>query len=133
VAVFRWHTQPLYRVALEIKFNHDGWLAPDHPTIVSRFDGNGLRRGELKSASIGILNMDLAAREEPDVRVLAEFGADNGLHVARPAESRRVNYALHSAVARAGHVELHASDFAVLGSFHRGGQWIVRHSAALQS
>jgi hypothetical protein len=69
--VFRWHPQPPRRISLEIKLDHHGWFAPDHATIVPRFDGNRLRSPELQSASVGILNMDLPACQEPGVRVLA--------------------------------------------------------------
>jgi hypothetical protein len=81
MAMFRWHPQPLHCVALEIKFDHHGRPGSDYPAIVSRFDRNRLRCGELNSASVGILNMDLAACEETDVRMLTQFRADNGFHI----------------------------------------------------
>ena len=68
--MLRWHPQPAHRVALEIEFDHDGWFAPDHPAIVPWLDRNCPRGGKLENASVGILNMDLASREKPHVRVL---------------------------------------------------------------
>jgi hypothetical protein len=43
--------------------------------------------------------MDLAMGEKPDVRVLAQIGAHNRFHVSGPAETGRVNDALHAAAA----------------------------------
>jgi hypothetical protein len=120
----------LHRVALEIEFDHDRWFIPDDPTIVSWFNRNRPRRGEFKRAPIGVLNMDLPACEKTDVRMLTQFCANEGLHVTRPAESRRVDHPLHPAAARASYVKVHTSNLAMLGCLHRCGQGIERHKNA---
>jgi hypothetical protein len=79
-----------------------------------------LRRDELAGASVGVLDVDLTTCQKADMRVLAQVRADDGLHVPGPPEARRVNDPLHPALARAGHVDLHSSDFAVLGARDRG-------------
>lgn len=101
VRVFRWHPEPPHSVAFEVKLDHHGRFVPDHPSVVTRFYRDRLRRRELRRASVGVLDMDLPLREEPNVRVLAEFCPDDRLYVARPAESRRVDDPFHPAVARA--------------------------------
>src|ERR1035437_6396757 len=131
--VFRRHPEPPHRVALEIELDHHGRFVADHPAVVPRLDSNRLRSRELHRASIGVLNMDLPLRQEPDVGVLAEFGPDDRLHVPRPAESQRVDHSFDPTIARAGYVELDASDHAMVGSFHRCGQGIGCHWRALQS
>jgi hypothetical protein len=83
--MFRWHPQPPNRIALEIELDHHGRFVADHPAIMSRLDRDRLWSRELHRASIGVLNMDLPMREEPDVSMLAELGAADCLHVARPA------------------------------------------------
>ena len=70
VSMFCCHPQPPDGVPLEIKFDHHGWFAADHPTIVPRFDRNCLWSSEFKSASVGILNMYLPACEKPHMRML---------------------------------------------------------------
>jgi hypothetical protein len=42
------------RVALEIELDHDRGLLADDPPVVPWLDRDGLRRGELASASVGI-------------------------------------------------------------------------------
>ena len=62
--------------------------------------------------------MNLAARQKPHVRVHAELGTHDGLHVRRPPESRRVDHALDAAGAGARHVEPDVPDLATLGADH---------------
>jgi hypothetical protein len=125
--MFRWHPETPNRVTLKIEFDHHGGLGSDYPAVMPRFDRHRLRRGEFESASVGILNVDLSACEEANVRVPAEISAYDHFHVARPAESRWIDYPLYPAITRAGNVYLDASNLAVVGSIHRGGQWIERH------
>ena len=81
MGMFRWHPQPPHRIALEIKPDHHGRFRPDHPAVVARLDRDRLRSGELHGASIGVLNMDLAVRQEPDVSMLAKLRPDDCLHI----------------------------------------------------
>jgi hypothetical protein len=91
---------------------------------VPRLDRHNLRGGELLDAAVGILNMDLAAGEEPHMRMHTEIAADNRFHLSGPAESGRVDHTLDTPGARSGDVQLDAANFAALGSLHGCEQWI---------
>ena len=76
------HPHALHRFALEIELDqHDRFLA-DHPAVVPGIDRDDLRRLEFDDASVGVLNVNLAVRQEPDVGVQAQVGADDRPHVA---------------------------------------------------
>ena len=98
------------RIAFEIQFDDDCALVADDPAIVSRLDGDHLRRVELNRATIRVLNVNTAASKKPNVCELAEFMVDHGLDVLRPAEARRVEDTLHTALTDADHVDLHTAD-----------------------
>ena len=85
------HPEAARSVAFKIEFDHDGRLVAHHPSIVPRLNSYNLRRGELQQAAVGVLNMDLAARQEADMRVPAEIGSGHRLHVNGPTEPRRVD------------------------------------------
>jgi hypothetical protein len=63
--------------------------------------------------------MDLAARQETDVRVHAQFSPNDLLHVSRPPESRRIDHPLNPARAGPDNVELKAANVAMFGLFER--------------
>jgi hypothetical protein len=128
MTMLRWHSKPLDRVPLEVELNHHRRFVPDDPTIMSRVDGNRLRGGEFTGASVGVLDMDLAAHQETDVRMLTQVPADSRLHVFRPAESGRVDYPLDAAVACSVYVDLHTANLAMLGSGNGRCQRIKCHS-----
>jgi hypothetical protein len=87
-----WHPEARDGLALKVELDeHDGLFADD-PTVVSRFDGDNLWRLELQHASIGVLDMELSADDESHVRVHAQVGADDRLHVLRPPEPGRVHH-----------------------------------------
>jgi hypothetical protein len=121
------HSEPVYGVALEIEFDHDGGLIADYPSIVSRLDGDDLGRRELQRAPIGISNVNLTAGEVSDVRVHAQVGAGDGFHVLRPAKSRRVDEALDTAGAGANDIDLDATDDAGFGAVQGRQQVIAAH------
>ena len=77
----------------------------------------------LDDATVGVLDVNLAARKEADVRVHAEVGADDRFHVDRPAKSGRVNHSLHTGRARPSHLEPDVADVAALGAFDRREDW----------
>ena len=130
--VRRRHPAALSRLTLEVEFDQHRRLVPHYPPIMAGLNGNHLRSGELQSAAVRVLNMDLATGEKPDVCVLAQIGAHNRFHVSRPAETGRVNDTLHAAAAGARNVKLDATDFAVVGSHHGCKEWINRtHVSAL--
>jgi hypothetical protein len=75
------HSEAADSVALEIEFDeHDGVVAND-PGIVTRLDRDNLRRLVLGNAAVRVLDMNLALRQETNVRVHAELGTDERFHV----------------------------------------------------
>jgi len=54
---------------------------------VTRIDRYDVRSGELFDAAVLILNVNLAAHEETNVRVHAQIGAGNRPHMRRPPEA----------------------------------------------
>jgi hypothetical protein len=63
------HTQPFYRVALEVELDYYGRFVAHYPSVMARFYRNHLRSREFERATVGILNMYLPARKESDVPV----------------------------------------------------------------
>jgi hypothetical protein len=103
---------------LEIEFDQHGGLIADHPPLVSRFNGDELWSFELEDAAVGKADVDLAARHEADVRVHAQFRADNGLQVGSPVEPRRIDHAFHARRAGAEDIDLDTANLTVLVSLH---------------
>jgi hypothetical protein len=60
------HPEPTNGVTFEIELDQDRGLVPYDPSVVAWLDGNGLRGRKLKSAAIRVLNMNLAAGQEPE-------------------------------------------------------------------
>ena len=75
------HSQAARGFFLEIEFDDNGGFVTHNPTVVSGLDRDDLRRCKLQHASISILNMDLSAGKEADMRVHAEIRTDDRLHV----------------------------------------------------
>ncbi|MGZ4824276.1 MAG: hypothetical protein ACXVZT_06615, partial [Terriglobales bacterium] len=75
-------------------------------------------------AAIGKLNADLSACEEPDMSVSAGFGSDKRLDIARPVEPWRVNRSFDPGISGSHDVEVHSTEFAVLGAWNPGHQGI---------
>src|ERR1019366_2110955 len=90
------HPELADRLALEVEFDQDRSLITDNPAIMTGLDDDNLGRRELDSAAVRILDVDLVAGQEPDVRLHAEIGADDRFHVFGPAKSRRVDDAFHA-------------------------------------
>src|SRR5439155_12200911 len=63
------HPKPADRISLEIEFNQHGGLVPDDPPVMPRLDSDHLRSFELRSAAVRVLNLELAAGEESNMRV----------------------------------------------------------------
>ncbi len=105
------------RVSFEVELDEDrGFVAGDEG-VVSRFDDNSLRGAEFDDASVGVLDLETSSREEPHVRVLAEFGAEEWLHVGGPAETRRIDDPLHPCGADRHDVDGCAAEILMLGTF----------------
>src|ERR1035437_129128 len=119
------HPELADRLALEVEFDQDCSLITDNPAIMTGLDDDDLRSRELDSAAVRILDVDLAAGQEPDVRVHAEIGADDRFHVLGPAKSRRVDDAFHATGAGSNSVNLGAADFAAFAAGDRCEKWII--------
>jgi hypothetical protein len=109
------HTETRDRIRLEIDLDQHGWIVPDDPAVVAGVDRYDSRRREFVHAPIGILDMNLSLGQEADVRVHTSIGFRDRLHVRRPAESWLIDDALHSRIAGAHGIHLHAADDSSLG------------------
>jgi len=116
------HAETADGVALEVELDQHDRLAADDPAVVTRLDRHNLRRLVLDDAAVGVLDVDLAVREETDVRVHAEVGADGRLHVLRPPKAGRIDHPLDARLTGTPHFEPDVSDVAPLGAFHRRHQ-----------
>jgi hypothetical protein len=112
------YTKLLRRLAFEVELNHDCGLVSHHPTVMSRLDGNRLRRRQFQRAAVCVPNMDLTLCKETNVRMLAQFSAHDRLHVLRPIEPGRVDHPLDAACASFHNVKLHSPDCARLGTLN---------------
>ena len=102
VAVLAGNAELLGGLPLEVELDHYGGLVSYNPSVVSRFDGDGLGRGELQCATIRIPDVDLALGQKTHMCMLAQVSSHDRFHVLRPMETRRVDHALHAAGARPG-------------------------------
>ncbi len=106
----------LFEVELD---EHGGFLADD-PTLVSRFDGNNLWPFEFQQASVAVFELELPADEESHVRVHAQVGADDRLHVLRPPEPRREHHPFNPTGPGAGDLERDTADDSPFRPLHPG-------------
>ena len=114
-----WHTETTDRVPFEIEFDQHDRLPADDPAVMPRVDRHNLGSPVLDDTTVGVFDVDLAADEEPDVRVHAEIRPDNRLHVNRPAESGRIHHALDARRAGTSNLEADGADLPKLGPLHR--------------
>src|SRR5664280_2562953 len=119
------HAELADRLALEVEFDQDRSLITDNPAIMTRLDNDDLRSRELDSAAVRILDVDLAAGQEPNVRVHAEIGADDRFHVFGPAKSQWVDDAFHATGAGSNNINLGAADFAAFATGDGREKWII--------
>jgi hypothetical protein len=119
------HTEPANGVSLEVELDQYGGFVSHNPAIVPRLDRDDLWSYELQSAAVCILNVDLAAGQETDVRVHAQIGSGDGLHVGGPTKPGRVDHTLHAACAGSDDVELDTADVAVFAFAHGCDEWIT--------
>ena len=108
------HAETTDRVPFEIEFDQHDRLPADDPAVMPRVDRHNLRSPVLDDTTVGVFDVDLAAHEEPDVRVHAEVRPDNRLHVDRPSESDRVNHSLDACGASSSNFEPDAADVPAL-------------------
>src|SRR5918994_1975274 len=81
-----------------------------------RLVDHDLRGDVFERTAVCVLTLNMAARQKPDVRVHANVGADDWLHVGRPAKAGRIDRALDSPVCGADDVDLGPAHLAVVGS-----------------
>ena len=127
------HSEAANRVALEVEFDQHHRLLADDPTVVARLDRHNLRSFVFHHAAVGVFNVDFATRQEADVGVHAEVGADDRFHVDRPAKPARIDHALHARGAGTSDLEPDMADCAALGPLHRIKQRIRRLRPGLAS
>jgi hypothetical protein len=110
------HPEAANGLSLEVKFDQHRRLVSHDPPVVPRLDSDDLWSHELRGAAVCILNMDLAAGQEPDVRMHAEIRADDCFHVSGPAKSGRVDHPLNATGAGSHNIDLDAADFAAFAA-----------------
>src|SRR4051812_19666903 len=93
------HAEALGGLSFEVHFDQDGRLVADDVAVVAGFDRDHLRRDEFHRRAVTVVDVDAAARDEPDVRVHAQLGPHLRLHVRGPAEPRLVDHPLDAAAA----------------------------------
>jgi hypothetical protein len=113
------HAETANRVSFEVELDEDDGLSAHDPAIVPGLDGHNLRRFVLHDAAVGVLDVDFAAHEEPDVRVHTKVGADRRFHIDRPAEPGRIDHALDACLAGPSNLQPNVTDLAEFGAFDR--------------
>ncbi len=116
------HPEALNRIALEIELDEHHRFFPNHPAVVPGLDRDNLRRLVFDDAAVGVFDVDFASRQEADVGVHAEIGADRWPHVHRPAETWRVNQSLDARGAGPADLEPDVPDLPALSPAHRRKQ-----------
>ena len=92
--------------------------------VVPWVDGNDLRRLVLDDTAVGVFDVNLAAREKSHVGVHAELGADDRLHVHRPAKAGGIDHPLDARCSSAPDLESHVTDVAKFSASDSGQQRI---------
>jgi len=125
------HPEMARRIVFEVELDQHRRLVSHHPAVMPGFNRDHLGSYKLHDAAIGKFHVNLPLGKKSHVSVHAEIGADRRFHVSRPAEPGWVNHALNARRADANDVELYASDFGVLGSFHGREKSIGRTHVSL--
>src|SRR5215470_2943218 len=107
------HTEPANSVSLEVELDQHCGFVSHYPAIVPRLNCDDLWSYELQGAAVCILNVDLAAGQETDVRVHAQIRSGDRLHVGGPTKAGRVDHTLHAACAGSDDIELDTADVSV--------------------
>src|SRR5262245_38195603 len=88
---------------------------------MARFHDHHLRRDKLEGAAIGIRAPDVAAGQEADVRMHAECRTHERFQMRGPAEARRIDETLQTAVSRLDAVDGDTAKL-LMGSAFNGGK-----------
>ena len=86
------------RGGFRVELDQHRSLLPHDPGVMARFHHHHVRRDTCKGAAIRIRALDVAAGQEADVRMHAQRRPDEWLQVRGPAEARRIDEPLHTAV-----------------------------------
>src|SRR5215475_7584799 len=116
VAMLGRQTEALRGLARGVELNEHGGLPSDDPGVVTGLDHDDGRRREVERAAVTVLTLHSPRRQETDVAVHTQVGADDGLHVGRPAKSRWIDDPLDLAIGGGHRVDHDAADFVVLGA-----------------
>src|SRR5499433_1569974 len=119
VAMFGRQAEALRGLARGVELDEHGGLPSDDPGVVTGLDHDDGRRREVERAAVTVLTLHSPRGQESDVAVHTEIGADDRLHVGRPAESRWIDHALDLAIGGGHRVDHDAADLVVLGAFDR--------------
>src|SRR5436190_16480713 len=114
------HAEAADGVLFEVELDQDDRLAADAPAVMARLEGDDLRSTVLDDTAVRVLDVDLSTHEEPDMSMHTEGGPDDGFHVDRPSEPRRINHALDTSRAGTPNLEAHVPDLTKFGAFDRG-------------
>src|SRR6266513_1376796 len=95
------HAEAADGVLFEVELDQDDRLAAD-------------------DTAVRVLDVDLSTDEEPDMSMHTEVGPDDGFHVDRPSEPRRINHALDTSRAGTPNLEAHVPHLTKFGAFDRG-------------
>src|SRR5271165_2243158 len=127
VRVFLGHAQCAHGTATEINLDDYGRLVADDESVVAGLDAQHLRGTEVEDAAVGKFHVNLAPSQETYVRMHAEVGSDQRLHVLRPAKAHRIDHAFHLAAAGGNDIKLNPTRFAMFGALY-GRQQDIRLS-----
>src|SRR5215475_14576848 len=116
VAMLGGEAEALRGLARRVELNEHGGLPSDDPGVVTGLDHHDGRRREVERAAVTVLTLHPPRGQKPDVAVHTEVGADDRLHVGRPAESRWIDDALDLAIGGGHRVDHDAADLVVLGA-----------------
>src|SRR5262245_4890539 len=119
VAMLRRQAEALRGLARGVELNEHGGLPSDDPGVVTGLDHDDGRRRKVERAAVTVLTLHSPRRQETDVAVHTQVGADDGLHVGRPAKSRWIDDTLDLAIGRGYRIDHDAADLVVLGTFDR--------------
>src|SRR5712691_6898312 len=112
------------RGGFRVELDQHRSLLPHHPRVMAWFHHHHVRRDKFKGAAIRIRALDVAAGQEADVHMYAQRRPDERLQVRGPAEARRIDETLDTAVRCLDAVDGDAAKLLVGGACDGGKQSI---------
>ena len=113
------HAEPADGVTLEVEFDQHHGLPTHNPTVMPRLDRHDLGGLVFDDATVGVLDVNFAARQKAHVGVHTQVSPDDRFHVNRPPESGWVHHALDACPSGPPNFKANASDFPALGALHQ--------------